>query len=72
MLLWGDQDVFVSRSEQDQLLAAISGSTLKVYPGTGHAPHWEDPARFAGDIADFALSCGIPGQVRHAGGVQGN
>lgn len=55
LLLWGDQDVFVSRNEQQKLLAAIPGSRLKVYSGTGHSPHWEDPARFAADIADFVL-----------------
>jgi non-heme chloroperoxidase len=55
MLLWGDQDVFVSRSEQDSLLAAIPGSRLSIYPGIGHAPHWEDPKRFAAEIGDFVL-----------------
>lgn len=56
MLLWGDQDVFVGRSEQEKLLASIPGSRLKVYSGTGHSPHWEDPARFAADIADFVMA----------------
>ncbi|HYR89543.1 MAG TPA: alpha/beta hydrolase [Terriglobia bacterium] len=55
MLLWGDQDALVGAGEQDRLLAAIPGSRLNVYTGIGHAPHWEDPARFAADIADFAF-----------------
>jgi pimeloyl-ACP methyl ester carboxylesterase len=50
LLLWGDQDVFVSRRDQEQLLEAIPQSGLTVYAGTGHAPHWEQPERFAEDI----------------------
>jgi non-heme chloroperoxidase len=54
LLLWGDQDVFVSQSEQDQLLRVIPSSTLSVYRGVGHSPHWEDPIRCAREISDFA------------------
>ena len=52
-LIWGDQDAFVSRLEQTALLAAIPGSRLSVYAGVGHAPHWEEPARFVNEVADF-------------------
>jgi pimeloyl-ACP methyl ester carboxylesterase len=55
LLVWGDQDGHVSRSDQDRLLAAIPQSKLSVYRGVGHAPHWEDPARCAKEIADFAM-----------------
>lgn len=54
MLLWGDQDALVSRSDQDRLLEAIPKSRLSVYTGIGHAPHWENPTRFAAEIAHFA------------------
>jgi pimeloyl-ACP methyl ester carboxylesterase len=52
-ILWGDRDSVFSRAEQDALLAAIPGATLTVYEGTGHAPHWERPERFAEDLARF-------------------
>lgn len=55
LLLWGERDTFVSRSEQDRLLAAIPGSRLKIFAGVGHAPHWEVPDQFAAQIADFML-----------------
>ena len=29
-------------------------SQLKVYAGGGHAMHWEEPGRFAADVAEFA------------------
>ncbi len=53
LLVWGDQDEFVSRSHQDLQLAAIADSRLKVYEGTGHAVHWEQPKRFATDLVSF-------------------
>lgn len=53
LILWGDQDAFCPRSDQDALLAAIPNSELIVYEGVGHDPQWEQPARFASDIANF-------------------
>ena len=53
LLIWGDQDAFVPESDQKTLLATIAGSCLEVYRGTGHAVHWEEPARFAADLVAF-------------------
>jgi len=53
LLLWGDQDGFVTRADQDRLLAGIRGSALTVFEGTGHDPHWEEPARAAELVAVF-------------------
>lgn len=53
LVVWGDQDVTCPRSEQEALAATIVGSRLVVYPGAGHALHWEEPARFAADLAAF-------------------
>lgn len=44
--------VLFDRAQQDQLLAAIPGSTLWEYDA-GHALHWERPAVFAADLARF-------------------
>ena len=52
-ILWGDRDQFTSHDEQLRLLDAIPGAELLVYEGTGHALHWEEPARAAADIAAF-------------------
>ena len=52
-LLWGERDAFISRTEQDTLNAGIPGATLRTYPGTGHAPHWEQPEEVAGDLVEF-------------------
>lgn len=53
LLLWGDADALVSRDRQDQLAERIPGAELRVYPGVGHTPRWEDPSRFASDVSAF-------------------
>jgi non-heme chloroperoxidase len=54
LLLWGERDAFSPRSAQDELLAQLSDSRLEVYEGVGHALHWEQPLRFARDVAAFS------------------
>jgi non-heme chloroperoxidase len=53
LILWGDQDAFCSRSSQFELTNGIRNSRLVIYEGTGHALHWEQPARFAEDLRSF-------------------
>lgn len=53
LIVWGDRDAILSRSDQEMLAAAIEDSRLIVYGGAGHSPHWEDPERFAADLAAF-------------------
>lgn len=53
-ILWGDRDEFLPRADQEALAAAIPGSRLVVYEGTGHAVHWEEPERVAADIGALA------------------
>jgi non-heme chloroperoxidase len=53
LLIWGDADDLVGRDMQDMLTERIRGAELLVYPGVGHTPRWEDPSRFAGDVAAF-------------------
>jgi pimeloyl-ACP methyl ester carboxylesterase len=38
------------------LLKTIPHATLKVFPDTGHALHWEHPERFAEDLLRFIAS----------------
>jgi len=53
LILWGDKKTFFLRSEQDLLKSKIANSVLKLYPETGHSPHWERPEQFALDLVDF-------------------
>jgi len=53
LLVWGAHDSLPTRSDQDELLAAIGGSRLTIYESAGHALHWEEPERFAADLVAF-------------------
>jgi pimeloyl-ACP methyl ester carboxylesterase len=54
LLVWGDADTLVSREMQHQLARSIPDASLRVYPGVGHTPRWDDPARFSSELAAFA------------------
>jgi non-heme chloroperoxidase len=58
LLVWGDRDALVTRAEQDRLVKTIPQARLTVYECTGHAVHWEEPQRFAAQLAAFALTQG--------------
>jgi len=56
LVAWGDADAFVPREDTAALWAAIARSRVSVYAATGHALHWEQPARFARELVAFAAS----------------
>lgn len=53
LVLWGDHDSFTTIDDQKALASSIAGSEFKVYPGNGHAIHWEEPNRFSADLIEF-------------------
>jgi len=53
LLVWGDRDALSHRPDQDIALRTIPRADLQVYEGSGHAVHWERPARFAQDVCTF-------------------
>ena len=53
LILWGEQDPLFPREEQERLVGTISGATLKVYPETGHAVHWDRPEQVVRDLEAF-------------------
>jgi non-heme chloroperoxidase len=54
LLLAGGQDELTPYEAQLVLQQGIPGARLVIYPESGHAVHWEDPAQIAADIAAFA------------------
>lgn len=54
MLVWGDADPLVPREMQEALVRRLTSAELTVYPGAGHTPRWEEPERFARDLATLA------------------
>jgi pimeloyl-ACP methyl ester carboxylesterase len=65
LVVWGDRDGFSRRSEQDDLIGAIHGSRLVIYAGAGHSPHWEEPQRYAGQIASFISEIALEPTTPH-------
>lgn len=53
LIVWGDQAARYARDEQEALASAIEGARLLGYHGAGHLLHWEEPQRFASDLATF-------------------
>lgn len=60
LVIWGDRDLFSPYAEQQRLCRSIPGSHLKTYVGCGHALHWEEPVRFARDVAAHAMVHACP------------
>ena len=54
LILWGDQDEYAVRAEQDALAGRDPRSPrLVIYEGAGHCPHWERPLQATEDILAF-------------------
>jgi non-heme chloroperoxidase len=62
LIVWGDQDLLLPRSDQEALAAAVPSSRLVVYPGAGHSLYWEEPERVASDLAAFIEGLGGTGE----------
>jgi pimeloyl-ACP methyl ester carboxylesterase len=60
LLLWGEKDSIFHRDDQEILLRNVPQASLKAYPETGHALHWERPQRFTADLLTFIRSSGSP------------
>ncbi|MFE9768693.1 alpha/beta fold hydrolase [Streptomyces sp. NPDC005808] len=61
LVIWGDRDEILPRSDQQIILDAIFGARLLVYEGAGHVVHWELPERVVADLAEFAARIVRPG-----------
>lgn len=60
LVIWGDQDNILPRSDQQAILDAIHGARLLTYEGVGHVVHWEQRERVVADIAAFATGLARP------------
>jgi pimeloyl-ACP methyl ester carboxylesterase len=53
LIVWGDRDHILPASNGLRLQRAIAGSRLEMFPGCGHLPHEEEPARFNQLLREF-------------------
>jgi non-heme chloroperoxidase len=65
ILFWGERDAFSTYEQQQELASEIPGAELRVYAGAGHSLHWEEPRRFAADLANFVRALEWIRAVRH-------
>jgi non-heme chloroperoxidase len=65
ILFWGERDNFSTYEQQQELASEIPGAELRVYAGAGHSLHWEEPRRFAADLANFARTLERDSAARH-------
>jgi len=53
LIVWGEQDPLIPVRHGREAHERIPGSRLEVFPGAGHFPHRDNPARFAQVLLDF-------------------
>ena len=58
LVLWGEVDPWIPASDAARYTADIPGARAIIYPGIGHLPHEEVPARSAADVSAFLA--GVP------------
>jgi pimeloyl-ACP methyl ester carboxylesterase len=63
LLVSGVDDPFFGPEQQERLLHSFDRVRLIAFPGVGHAPHWEEPERFARDLLAFLAGDG-PGRTQ--------
>ncbi|MGP4047921.1 alpha/beta fold hydrolase [Streptomyces sp. 2A115] len=54
LVLWGDADTVLPRTDQQRIVDAIPEATLVAYEGAGHLLYWEEPERIVQDVVGFA------------------
>lgn len=59
LILWGDRDQEVPRSDMETMATKIPQSRLVVLPGAGHFPYLDAPEEFAKTLKEFLLAGGI-------------
>jgi pimeloyl-ACP methyl ester carboxylesterase len=53
LIVWGDRDSIIPVEQGRSTHAAIPGSRLEIFEGTGHFPHCERPDRFVDVLVEF-------------------
>jgi non-heme chloroperoxidase len=53
LLISCGKDEFFNDADRRALASVFTNAREIVYPELGHAPHWEQPARVAKDVATF-------------------
>ena len=55
LLIWGSEDPIMQAEVRDTLRAALPQAEVRIFPGLGHNPFWEEPAQCAALINRFLM-----------------
>jgi pimeloyl-ACP methyl ester carboxylesterase len=55
LLIWGSEDPIMQPEVRDTLRAALPQAEVRIFPGLGHNPFWEEPAQCAALINRFLM-----------------
>jgi len=58
LLIWGSADPIMEEEVRQTLREALPQAEVKVFPGLGHNPFWEQPAQVAPVINEFLVHSG--------------
>jgi pimeloyl-ACP methyl ester carboxylesterase len=61
LLIWGSDDPLMQEEVRQTLRAALPQAEVKVFPGLGHNPFWEQPAQCAAVINRFLTAARVGG-----------
>ena len=62
LVAWGERDrVLPPDRHAKHFREGIPGVEFRLLPGIGHVPMWDDPARIARTIGDFATAAAVRG-----------
>lgn len=53
LMIWGGKDTIITSADREGLIAGLPAARVKLYPGLGHNPFWEEPGLVADDIEAF-------------------
>ena len=56
LVLWGENDAWIPVDDAAKFQAALSNSTVKIMPKTGHVPMEERPEESLSIVMDFILN----------------
>src|SRR5688572_6798676 len=53
VIFWGEKETIFKRAEQEPLIKGLPDARFIVYANSGHAPNWDQPAKFAKDLNEL-------------------
>lgn len=53
LIIWGRNDRIIPSEDAEYLHSKIRNSIVRIFPDSGHVPHWEEPEEYNGLVTEF-------------------